>query len=349
MSKVKDLKCLLPWSSLEIFQDGSVYFCCPAFSKKQLGNINKNSLLEIWNSKSAQKIRENLINNNFEKSCKVNCPRLVDNKFFIFKDIQFFNKKGKTNKFLNNLILKEKEIKRKDLVLKSMPLRINLSNWMLCNLNCKMCFSQKHNQVIPNHVKKLNKELPIFLPYLNEIILSGAGEPFLRPDAFNLMKNYDSNLFPHLNFAVITNGTLLNKKWKFVSHCNFNWFNISIDAASEKTYKKIRKGGDWNELQKSLKLLSKLKTNKKFEVQISMVVMRSNYHEIHDFVKMGKKYGFFVTLSKVRGNISDNENIFTSSLNKTIEPELRKIFSHSIMKDVRMPEFFNLLDKKHEH
>jgi sulfatase maturation enzyme AslB (radical SAM superfamily) len=342
MNIKKNLQCLLPWISLEVFQDGEAYFCCPAFSKVQLGDMNKSSLKEIWDGLLAQRVRLEFSKNKISNLCNSNCPRLVDSEFFLSKDFELLNSNCKSSLVRSNISNIKKNIINNNSAIETWPLRLNLSNWMFCNLNCKMCFSDVHKLPMPDHVKKLWRELKDFIPYLREVILSGAGEPFLRADTLELMKNYDASVYPDLKFAIISNGNLIFDQWEKVKHCNFSWFNISIDAATKQTYEKIRIGGDWNRLQKSLGLLARESKVRRFEVQISMVVMRSNYKEIIMFVEMANKFGFFATLSKIRG--CAEENIFDTPMDEGIKKELIEILRSPIMKSVRMPEFNDYID-----
>ncbi|MBF0369570.1 MAG: SPASM domain-containing protein [Magnetococcales bacterium] len=52
------LYCGLPWSAISIDADGKVYPCC---SSKVMGNLNDNSLMEIWNNKEYQKLRKGIL------------------------------------------------------------------------------------------------------------------------------------------------------------------------------------------------------------------------------------------------------------------------------------------------
>ena len=50
--------CISPFSTLEILHDGTVPLCgCDYKPTVVLGNVNNNSLLEIWNSEKFEKIR----------------------------------------------------------------------------------------------------------------------------------------------------------------------------------------------------------------------------------------------------------------------------------------------------
>lgn len=53
--------CVYPFMDIPIFPDGKVGMCCnDCFEKTDFGNVNEQSLLEIWNGKSFQDLRRKL-------------------------------------------------------------------------------------------------------------------------------------------------------------------------------------------------------------------------------------------------------------------------------------------------
>jgi radical SAM protein with 4Fe4S-binding SPASM domain len=67
--------CFWPWGKLTILWDGRIVPCCFDYDAKLVfGDLNKQTLEEIWNSKAMQKFREQNINDSFPEGhlCK-NC------------------------------------------------------------------------------------------------------------------------------------------------------------------------------------------------------------------------------------------------------------------------------------
>src|SRR5690606_20179318 len=99
----------------------------------------------------------------------------------------------------------------------------------------------------------------------------------------------DSKKFPKLKkIHFHTNGILFDEelfnKMKGIHSLDIS-MDISIDAASEKVYQKVRPPGNWNTLMKNLEYIKTLKNIS--EVGISMVVQQENYHEMHQFIELG--------------------------------------------------------------
>ena len=56
----KDSKtfCIAPWVSIHTWPDGKTYPCCLWNSRDPVGNVNNESLEEIWNNKRMKETRK---------------------------------------------------------------------------------------------------------------------------------------------------------------------------------------------------------------------------------------------------------------------------------------------------
>ncbi len=165
------------------------------------------------------------------------------------------------------------------------------------------------------------------------------GEPFLHPNALEMLRfafelnynpEYDKLLermkrmknkkllvdflqtYPFNNkvfdyMEIHTNGILLTKKimdffFSPVATRSLGYLVFSVDAATEQTYNRIRRGGDFKKLIKKIKyaLTLKAKLIRKKENQlkktvrpvivIQFIVMKENYREAEEFVDYWKAY-----------------------------------------------------------
>lgn len=328
------IKCLSPFTDLRFHKDGEVYFCCPAWMKiGPLGNLFDNSIEEIWNGPKAQLVRKRFYEEKIKEVCNERyCPYLNSDKFFNVEKLA--QESPDYRKILSAL-------QKKETHLPFYPLMVDLADSGECNLRCKMCMSNP--LFIPPNPKLsriiFKRVLPELLPHLKYILLTGNGEPFFRQEIRELMQNLDTKKYPKLKIALLTNGLLLNRQmWRTIEHCNFSDINVSIDAATEDTYREIR-GGNWQVLQKNLKLISELRKKGKFKkFQINFVVMKSNYQEMKDFVKMGFALGCdVINFQKIFGITpgcwEENINLFK---NPKIFLEIKEILNDPIFKDERV-------------
>jgi MoaA/NifB/PqqE/SkfB family radical SAM enzyme len=97
--------------------------------------------------------------------------------------------------------------------------------------------------------------------------------------------------YPHLEIELLTNGLLLTPEtWEEVKHNRFVTIRVSVDATTQATYEKIRKGGDWPTLLRNLRFLGALRRAGSIPAfEINMTVMRDNYLEVFDFVRFGEE------------------------------------------------------------
>lgn len=65
------LVCHIPYKKIFISPNGDVYPSC--FCKNKIGNLNYNSLEEVWNSKQMQEYRKRIIENNIKGFCGNSC------------------------------------------------------------------------------------------------------------------------------------------------------------------------------------------------------------------------------------------------------------------------------------
>ncbi|GJQ57461.1 MAG: radical SAM protein [Candidatus Scalindua sp. AMX11] len=334
--------CLVPFMRLEFQKFGNVSACCTAFTKvKSVGNMKSQTIEQIWNGKKLRRFRKQLLLGQTCKVCMPNCGYLKIGPIFL-KDICTDTPEGES---LYN------DVSHGRVKLNSHPLRFNLANFTVCNLTCVMCQSravEAQNNSIPEHVTKTLKNLSNYFDKKITLYLSGNGEVLARKDTRELLQNFDSKKNSKVDFQIITNGLLFQPRmWETIKHNNFTYVNISIDAATKETYKKVRRGGNWEQLMKALEVFKKAREEGKFSsVNINMTVMKSNFKEIPQFVEMARANGFNSLFTRIRGPFED-ENIFESNNEKDIQ-ELKKVLSNPNLygEDVDMNDIRDYVPKE---
>jgi len=169
-----------------------------------------------------------------------------------------------------------------------------------CNLSCIMCglkygtnkgFMKKSTFLNAiNGLKKMNfKNVPVGL--------SLEGEPLLHPEFpyffYETAKMVKKKAIGKIFF--FTNGTCLDKSLiNFLlthgKNCVY-FINISIDAACEKTYAKIKGANLFNKVLNNIEALFKLKRKNRvlsseFPVVIQFIAMKENFDEYREFIKL---------------------------------------------------------------
>ena len=65
----KGILCWEPWTTIFVTWQGDIHPCCG--SEQLMGNLNKQSLLEIWNSTEYQKLRSDFVNRTPPPDCQI--------------------------------------------------------------------------------------------------------------------------------------------------------------------------------------------------------------------------------------------------------------------------------------
>lgn len=172
------------------------------------------------------------------------------------------------------------------------PVDIQIEPTSKCNLSCIMCGRTYLNRMNGNmNYQNFKKIINQFL-YLRFLTLQGLGEPLLNPDIFKMIKFAKSK---GIEVRISSNATLLtpeNSK-KLVS-TGLDSIYLSIDGASPKTYKSIRKGANFDLVINNIEVLMKTKKMLKKDlprVTLDIVGMRTNLEEIPKMVKLAHSLG----------------------------------------------------------
>jgi hypothetical protein len=259
--------CSHPFDDFEIRSDGAVFVCCPSYLPVPIGNIfDVSDVAELSESNQLFKIKESIKDQDFRYCSWIKCGKILDGRLDpaphvvpeVFKPIEF-----------------------------------RLSYDPTCNLWCPSCRTEKIVAVGEERDRFMKLTDDIVIPLLKDAekcMMNGYGDIFASRACRKILKTVNQKDFPKLKFNFITNGVLLTSdEWfKFPNiHNMVNSIRVSIDAATEETYNKVRLGGNWVVLQENLRFISTLRANNIIaDFVISMVIQDDNYEEMLDFSKL---------------------------------------------------------------
>lgn len=288
-------KCKVPFSQVEIHEDGNIYVCCPIKTKLSIGNIYKESFDKIWHSKKAKKLRQEILRGNY-----------------CFCDLKICDPKDNIEQDKLDLIENfETEFEEKP----SYPQYVKFCHDYHCNLKCATCRDKFHTNS-KEKTKELNSKIEkIYLPILKNckvVSLNGSGEALSSKHCRTLIKAI-AKKYPNIKFDLHTNGLLCNKKNleelgiidKIAS------IGISMHAKTKEIYDKIMLHGDFEKVLKNLNWLSSLKKEGKIKkLDLYFVVQKTNYKEMGAFLEFAKKLDADVYFWEYRnwGNIWGRKN-----------------------------------------
>lgn len=196
-----------------------------------------------------------------------------------------------------------------------------------CNLRCTMCSMFERMQSFKLQNRPYQVEIPVIKKLIKEAYRMGVrhliligGEPFLEPRLFELILLADQCGFKGI--TVVTNGTLINEEIiKNIVENNLHTFflSISIDAASEDTFAKIRGERVLGKIIANVNLINRIK-NKQGKNYPKIVcvttIMDQNLEELQSVVSLCQKLSIprIIFQPVVVDNTDQNKVDFNSSV-----------------------------------
>lgn len=281
--------CDHPWTHFEVNNaNGDVTMCCD--NGTVLGNVNKNSVQEIWNGEGYRAIRTRMAEEGAHAFCPHTCPVLQGGKRY--QNLDWYRDLPKDSSAAKNAVLNEQEYKLRRNALESFPRWMRFAYSYACNLDCYHCYQRDDALMRLKLPSKFMNEILELSPHF-QVVLPFGGEPFLYRPVLDFMEK--DKLTQGCKYFFITNATLFTDRVKKILEAKeLLGIAVSLDAATEKSFEALRlrgRKGSWNEVVGNLGWLQKLKITKGFKFSISMTLNSVNYDEIERFIDLGLGFG----------------------------------------------------------
>jgi len=280
MLQISKTFCMHPFTGLATREDGAIQVCCRSHP---IGNIQDNTLEEIWNNDNMKRIRQQVLHGERPPECAP-CFNLED------QGVESLRQRHITGVIPESRItLYPHAMNGMDSDF-SMPfefptMEIKLNN--LCNLKCRMChpmdstswndweevkeFYVKENNFMVKAIEDLNlmrkpyldkfddnpnwwDSFEKLLPYFRRVEFAG-GEPLMDPQHYRIL----DMLAPYgkdIEIKYATNLTTLGKSnhtiWEYWPKFKSVAVNVSIDGVGV-SYEYIRGNASWAELVNNIK------------------------------------------------------------------------------------------------
>jgi radical SAM protein with 4Fe4S-binding SPASM domain len=164
-----------------------------------------------------------------------------------------------------------------------------------CNLRCQMCPVQFRRDGPPYGPLaflsfELFTRLIDELPDLRELRLQGLGEPMMHPRFFEMV-NYAARRGIEVNAN--SNLTLLSpRRARQCVESGLSHLHVSLDAASPVIYERIRRNSRFSRVMRNLERLMEARAEHgRPEVDLVVVAMRQNLHELPRLVELAHRHG----------------------------------------------------------
>lgn len=304
--KFAGLFCSKPFEYAQVDSSGAVFLCCPPqIQYTPSGDLTHQNLMEVWNSEQAQAMRSSIIDGSFKYCSEAKCGSLQSRNL---------PKVDSPDSPYRHII--ETGITR----LNRGPKTINFAYDRSCNLACPSCRRgtktinsdfypyykgnakqlmemiektkiKAEQQRLHNRVKLLhNRVMGSHIKDAQRLIITGSGDPFGSKLYFKFLQDFDPQSAPDLRITLSTNGLLFTEKtWRMICREAIDSIDVSVDAASSKTYR-INRGGNYDKLLSNLQFIGELRRTGKLNFfSLHFVVQANNFMEMRDFAKLAQE------------------------------------------------------------
>ena len=309
IKKPKNLKgkfCLQPFTNMDIHSNHGLRCCSESWMPEWIGDFSQNTIMEIWNGETIQKIRTSILDGSYAYCDWHQCPFYCNDEYYLYTLEQLKNPQALGSVHANRITKNQPWIEyiiAGKTVVDIPPANYNLAYDETCNLACPSC--RKATRVIVSgpeyqerlgiHQKVLKEVEENGFANIGRFNVTGAGEPFISKIYTDFLFNFDGQKFPKLDINLQSNGVLFTPEaWEKMErvHQNINEIIISLDAACEDTYRQIRVNGSFAKLLKNIEFLAELRRQGKVRrLMLAFVVQKKNYREMIDAIKIAKSFG----------------------------------------------------------
>lgn len=256
--------CMLPWMHMHAFPDGRAYPCCLSEYWHPVGDLRKNSMIEIWNQDAYKTMRKNMLE---DKECK-ECTKCYEQE-----RVGAFSMRRDSNRNYGHLIgeIDQTQPNGTHPEFKIRYWDVRFSN--LCNFSCRSCGPIFSSNWYNDHVKLYNRKPDVLgremlrveytagdedamlaemlphIPHLEQVYFAG-GEPLIMKEHYFMLEKLIEHNKSDIRIQYNTNFSELRYKDKHVFDYWKHFKNVSVGAsldASGERAELMRKGTDWKQ------------------------------------------------------------------------------------------------------
>ncbi len=236
--------CILPWIHLHVAQNGRVSPCCN--NNRYLGNVQEQTIADIWKGKKFEAIREQFQNDIPDKRCS-HCYNIEKSGKQSMRQIS--NKKY------------TKELQRVE-ENNPQPIYLDIRFSNICNFKCKTCWhgnssawyeeGSKRNASDERIIKAFTNNFNELFDYLNDVeeIYFAGGEPLIMEEHYQILEELEKRELFDIQLRYNTNFSNLNFKDKNILDVWKKFNNVHVSASIDAAFElgsEIREGFDWQQ------------------------------------------------------------------------------------------------------
>ena len=291
--------CMAPWVSINNNPNGNILPCCVSKFHEPFGNLNNDSIENIWNNEKYKELRKNMLEEKKTSTCE-RCYKEEEWETFSYR--QYWNSKF-GNKYDDLVEKTTADGSLDEMKLYRWDFRFN----NLCNLSCVMCgpelssswveLSKKMDPYSKKH--KIYSSRDKTEQFLNTIksqselvedVYFAGGEPLMHSEQYTIMEELDKqNKIDKVFFTYSTNLTnLYYKNYNIVDYlekmteCKIL---ISLDEIDIDRLYYIRYPSNIDDIVKNIRIINKHLTSVKKHWSITPTWNILNIHRIKEIIE----------------------------------------------------------------
>ena len=303
--------CILPWVHLHVSQNGRVSPCCN--NNRHLGNVQEQSIKEIWDGKKFRELREQFNDDIPDKRCS-HCYNI--------------EKSGKESlRQISNKKYKKDIVRVEEGNPEPIYLDIRFSN--ICNFKCKTCWhgnssawfeeGSKRNASNERIIKAFTNNFNELNDYLNNVeeIYFAGGEPLIMEEHYQVLEELEKRELFDIELRYNTNFSNLNFKDQNILDIWGKFKKVHVSAsidASHKLGSSIREGFNWQQFIENRKQMLAICPEIYFEITPTISSLNvNNLPELHQEL--------------VNQNLLDIDNIYLNILERPLNFNIQQFSS----------------------
>ena len=318
----------MPWIHLHVGYQGKVSACCVA--NIPFGNINSNSIDEIWNGKNIKDLREKFLKGEMDNRCGacINIEKAGG------KSIRM-----ETHEKFDDIDVTQIEA----------PIYYDIRFSNLCNLKCRTCWHGASSSWFDD-AKELKSNLgekaiimnvhdyERFIDLWGESILKAkeiyfaGGEPLMMEEHYRLLKYLIENEAVNIHLRYNTNISQLTYKDENLNELWSKFTSVEIMAsldAHEEKGEYIRQNLKWNKVEENLQLL---KSYQNIYLKLAPTISTMNTDVLVDFIPYMIDKGF-IDVNDIYINLLErphfyNVKSYTSEEKKEVEKSILTLIDY---------------------
>ena len=364
--KNSDAFCLMPWVHLHVSQLGTVTPCCQARWEEEfaLGNINQQSLDEIWHGKRMNAFRKAMLQDQKMPHCE---------RCYIKDKVGLMSLRQVTNQLYAHKLDWVKTTTAEGKTSKAKPIYWDIRFSNLCNFRCRICgpwsssrwfddaqklgMNAEGAKRVTHGVESFDDLLAQLQPFVHELeeVYFAGGEPLIMEEHYRLLDFLEDHGRQDVFLRYSTNFSVMEYKGRSIFDIWKRFKNINVSASLDGSGKRgefQRKEQDWQQVLDNRKRMMELCPHVEFIIAATISVF--NVWHLSDFHREWYEAGLITDVKNIWPNILEqpeyyNIAILPPAMKQRIEQKYREhiVWLESIPSDDEFRKQYVIHEFKH--